>query len=115
MGICEVLIPLTNSSSSEVQGNSATVLGNLSYHDGPATPDVYSALDNVWAKPEGAHCHFDHFATFGVGGVDPQMMRNIYVLVPKVCELAFSCPETDDDEMASEDAQGRFRSWHGSA
>ena len=30
MGICEVLIPLTNSSSSEVQGNSAAALGNLS-------------------------------------------------------------------------------------
>ena len=32
MGICEVLIPLTNSPSSEVQGNSATALGNLSYY-----------------------------------------------------------------------------------
>ena len=30
MGICEVLIPLTNSPSSEVQGNSAAALGNLS-------------------------------------------------------------------------------------
>lgn len=30
MGICEVLIPLTNSLSSEVQGNSAAALGNLS-------------------------------------------------------------------------------------
>ena len=41
MGICEVLIPLTNSPSSEVQGNSAAALGNLSsrgtsyHHDGP--------------------------------------------------------------------------------
>ena len=34
MGICEVLIPLTNSPSSEVQGNSATALGNMSYHHG---------------------------------------------------------------------------------
>jgi len=32
MGICEVLIPLTNSPSLEVQGNSATALGNLFYH-----------------------------------------------------------------------------------
>jgi len=32
MGICEVLIPLTNSPSSEVQGNSAAALGNLFYH-----------------------------------------------------------------------------------
>lgn len=30
MGICEVLIPLTNSPSAEVQGNSAAALGNLS-------------------------------------------------------------------------------------
>ncbi len=30
MGICEVLIPLTNSSSVEVQGNSAAAIGNLS-------------------------------------------------------------------------------------
>lgn len=30
MGICHVLIPLTNSPSSEVQGNSAAALGNLS-------------------------------------------------------------------------------------
>jgi vacuolar protein 8 len=30
MGICEVLIPLTASSSVEVQGNSAAALGNLS-------------------------------------------------------------------------------------
>lgn len=30
MGICEVLIPLTNSTSVEVQGNSAAALGNLS-------------------------------------------------------------------------------------
>lgn len=30
MGICEVLIPLTNSPSIEVQGNSAAAIGNLS-------------------------------------------------------------------------------------
>lgn len=30
MGICEVLIPLTESPSVEVQGNSAAALGNLS-------------------------------------------------------------------------------------
>lgn len=34
MGICEVLIPLTNSPSSEVQGNSAAALGNLSSKGG---------------------------------------------------------------------------------
>ncbi len=30
VGICEVLVLLTNSPSSEVQGNSAAALGNLS-------------------------------------------------------------------------------------
>lgn len=30
LGICQVLLPLTNSSSVEVQGNSAAALGNLS-------------------------------------------------------------------------------------
>jgi vacuolar protein 8 len=30
MGICDVLIPLTDSPSLEVQGNSAAALGNLS-------------------------------------------------------------------------------------
>lgn len=30
LGICEVLIPLTNSPSVEVQGNSAAAIGNLS-------------------------------------------------------------------------------------
>ena len=30
MGICEVLLPLTESPSIEVQGNSAAALGNLS-------------------------------------------------------------------------------------
>ena len=34
MGICEVLIPLTNSPSVEVQGNSAAALGNLSSKGG---------------------------------------------------------------------------------
>jgi vacuolar protein 8 len=38
MGICEVLIPLTNSPSSEVQGNSAAALGNLSSKGKPSLP-----------------------------------------------------------------------------
>ena len=82
MGFCEVLIPLTNSPSSEVQGNSATALGNLSYHGYSSlkrlilvrpndislpqivvrldASDVYSALDNVWAKPEGGMHQYLH-------------------------------------------------------
>lgn len=71
MGICEVLIPLTNSPSSEVQGNSAAALGNLSSKgvfeerleialllrsfsiDGRLATDDYSAFNDVWDKPDG--------------------------------------------------------------
>jgi len=70
MGICEVLIPLTNSPSSEVQGNSAAALGNLSskgllfltepellcqyvFIDGRTATDDYSAFNDVWDKPDG--------------------------------------------------------------
>lgn len=53
MGICEVLIPLTNSPSVEVQGNSAAALGNLSSKDGRLPTDDYSAFNEVWDKPEG--------------------------------------------------------------
>ena len=45
MGICEVLIPLTNSPSSEVQGNSAAALGNLSSKGAPSS--VISNIDLV--------------------------------------------------------------------
>ncbi|GAA5962060.1 hypothetical protein JCM21900_006978 [Sporobolomyces salmonicolor] len=48
MGICEVLIPLTNSPSVEVQGNSAAAIGNLS-----SKTDDYSAFSAVWNEPEG--------------------------------------------------------------
>ncbi|KAF8761419.1 Vacuolar protein [Rhizoctonia solani] len=53
MGICEVLIPLTNSPSVEVQGNSAAALGNLSSKEERSSLDDYSAFNEVWDKPEG--------------------------------------------------------------
>jgi len=53
MGICEVLIPLTNSSSFEVQENSAAALGNLSFKERRTASDDYSAFNAVWDKPEG--------------------------------------------------------------
>ncbi|CAE6424023.1 unnamed protein product [Rhizoctonia solani] len=69
MGICEVLIPLTNSPSVEVQGNSAAALGNLSskgeseafcmqqpfdiWAEERSSLDDYSAFNEVWDKPEG--------------------------------------------------------------
>ena len=81
MGICEVLIPLTDSASSEVQGNSAAALGNLSSKggvtipsvvydisclplDGRTTSDDYSAFNEVWDKPEGGmHKYLYRFLT----------------------------------------------------
>jgi vacuolar protein 8 len=81
MGICEVLIPLTNSPSSEVQGNSAAALGNLSSKgmlflfeyrdplklesiDGRSPIDDYSAFNDVWDKPEGGmHKYLYRFLT----------------------------------------------------
>lgn len=67
MGICEVLIPLTNSPSVEVQGNSAAAIGNLSSksvfpssrfpRDEGAhktfAADDYSAFSAVWSEPDG--------------------------------------------------------------
>lgn len=82
MGICEVLIPLTNSPSSEVQGNSAAALGNLSSKgmnavraedrvklislvpDGRSASDDYSAFNDVWDKPDGGmHQYLYRFLT----------------------------------------------------
>lgn len=48
LGIADVLIPLTNSSSIEVQGNSAAALGNLS-----SKVSDYLPFFKVWTKPEG--------------------------------------------------------------
>ncbi len=70
MGILEVLIPLTNSPSIEVQGNSAAAIGNLSSKgrhsiflhctndddiskEGRSPSDDYSAFVDVWDKPDG--------------------------------------------------------------
>ncbi|BFZ57707.1 Vacuolar protein 8 [Savitreella phatthalungensis] len=48
LGIADVLIPLTSSSSIEVQGNSAAALGNLS-----SKVDDYRAFVKAWTTPEG--------------------------------------------------------------
>lgn len=71
MGICEVLIPLTNSPSIEVQGNSAAAIGNLSSKgkailpcpltykyslipsEGRSPNDDYGPFNDVWDHPEG--------------------------------------------------------------
>lgn len=48
LGIADVLIPLTNSPSIEVQGNSAAALGNLS-----SKVSDYLPFLKVWRQPEG--------------------------------------------------------------
>ena len=72
MGICEVLIPLTNSPSVEVQGNSAAALGNLSskgelqelVHSWLmyAAAEDYAPFNAVWNKPDGGlHAYLVRF------------------------------------------------------
>ncbi|KIP03259.1 hypothetical protein PHLGIDRAFT_95029 [Phlebiopsis gigantea 11061_1 CR5-6] len=107
MGICEVLIPLTDSPSSEVQGNSAAALGNLSSKDGRTTSDDYSAFNDVWDKPNGGmhrylyrfltslDATFQHIAVWTIVQLlesgDPQLISNIRSstsLIPNIRQLA---------------------------
>lgn len=107
MGICEVLIPLTNSPSSEVQGNSAAALGNLSSKDGRTANDDYSAFNDVWEKPDGGmhrylyrfltspDATFQHIAVWTIVQLleseDPQLINNIRgsnLLIPNIRQLA---------------------------
>ncbi|KZT06223.1 vacuolar protein 8 [Laetiporus sulphureus 93-53] len=113
MGICEVLIPLTNSPSSEVQGNSAAALGNLSSKDGRTTSDDYSAFNEVWDKPDGGmhrylyrfltspDATFQHIAVWTIVQLlesgDPQLISNIRssnLLVPNIRQLAQTRPSS---------------------
>jgi vacuolar protein 8 len=74
MGICEVLIPLTNSPSVEVQGNSAAAIGNLSskgkleisFHFKHqltlSAAEDYAPFNVVWNKPDGGlHAYLVRF------------------------------------------------------
>lgn len=64
MGICEVLIPLTNSPNPEVRGNSAAALGNLSSKGEWTASNDYSAFNDVWDKPDGGlHRYLYKFLT----------------------------------------------------
>ncbi|KAF9569858.1 ARM repeat-containing protein [Agrocybe pediades] len=109
LGICEALIPLTNSPSSEVQGNSAAALGNLSSKDGRSPTDDYSAFNDVWDKPDGGlhkYLHrfltspdatFQHIAVWTLVQLlesgDPQLISNIRsseILIPNIRNLAIS-------------------------
>jgi vacuolar protein 8 len=75
MGICEVLIPLTNSQSLEVQGNSAAALGNLS----SKAAEDYAPFNAVWNSPEGGlHAYLVKF----LGNAD-QTFQHIAVWVSR--------------------------------
>ncbi|KAJ5677757.1 Vacuolar protein 8 [Penicillium maclennaniae] len=61
LGVFDVLIPLTNSESIEVQGNSAAALGNLSSKVGD-----YSIFVRDWADPNGGiHGYLQRFLASG--------------------------------------------------
>ncbi|WVN88419.1 vacuolar protein 8 [Cryptococcus depauperatus CBS 7841] len=107
MGICEVLIPLTNSPSIEVQGNSAAALGNLS----SKAAEDYAPFNAVWNKPDGglhaylvrflssADITFQHIAVWTIVQLleaeDEQLTNNIRsspILISSIRQLAQSPP-----------------------
>ncbi|PVG04673.1 putative VAC8-vacuolar membrane protein required for the cytoplasm-to-vacuole targeting [Serendipita vermifera] len=131
MGICDVLIPLTNSPSIEVQGNSAAALGNLTSKDTHVSEEDYTAFNDVWDKPEGgmhAYLHrfltssdltFQHIAVWTIVQLlesrDPELTRKIcdsQVLLTSIRELAVSQPSSPNtysrtqSDSLSEDAEG---------
>jgi len=120
MGICEVLIPLTSSPSSEVQGNSAAALGNLSSKDGRSSTDDYSAFNDVWDKPDGGmhkYLHrfltspdatFQHIAVWTIVQLlesnDPQLISSIRsspLLLPNIRNLANSGASSPSESVDS--------------
>ena len=107
MGICEVLIALTNSPDPEVRDNSAAALGNLSSKDERTAAGNYSAFNEVWDKPEGGmHNYlyrllanpeptFQHIAVWTIVQLlesgDPRLISNIcssLLLAPQIRQLA---------------------------
>ncbi|CAG7851632.1 Vacuolar protein 8 [Serendipita indica DSM 11827] len=131
MGICNVLIPLTNSSSIEVQGNSAAALGNLTSKDMHVSDEDYTPFNDVWDKPEGgmhAYLHrfltssdltFQHIAVWTIVQLlesrDPELTRKIResnLLLPSIQELSVSQPSSPNtysrtqSDSVSEDGDG---------
>lgn len=128
MGICEVLIPLTNSPSVEVQGNSAAALGNLSSKEERSSLDDYSAFNDVWDKPEGGlHTYlfrflsstdatFQHIAVWTIVQLlesrDPQLTHNIRsspLLIPHIRHLSASAASSPSSSPGSH-SQSRISS-----
>ncbi|KAF8531038.1 armadillo-type protein [Gautieria morchelliformis] len=132
MGICEVLIPLTNSPSVEVQGNSAAALGNLSSKDSRTSAEDYAAFNDVWDKPDGGlHTYllrfltnpdptFQHIAVWTVVQLlesgDPTLTVNIRssnVLIPHIRALAQSPPTSVSSSVGSRSHRTLSQSYDG--
>jgi len=116
IGILEVLIPLTNSPSIEVQGNSAAALGNLtSRGDVQPGDDTYRPFIEVWDQPDGGmHAYlyrflsssdptFQHIAVWTLVQLlesrDPELLRRIKespLLLGAIRELTVSQPSSAD-------------------
>ena len=129
MGICEVLIALTNSPSSEVRGNGAAALGNLSSRDARAAADDYSAFNEAWDKPEGGMHNYlyrfltspdrssRHVAVWTIVQLlesgDPQLINNIRsspLLAPHIRQLAAprsSTPNSDGTPLSVRSRPGQ--------
>ncbi|KAF8140058.1 vacuolar protein 8 [Boletus edulis] len=128
MGICEVLIPLTNSPSSEVQGQQCCCSGQSvfqgvlerSISDGRTATDDYSAFNEVWDKPDGGmhrylysfltspDATFQHIAVWTIVQLlesgDPQLISNIRnsgLLNPPIRQLASSRTPTPTSSIGT--------------
>ncbi|EJD55252.1 vacuolar protein 8 [Auricularia subglabra TFB-10046 SS5] len=114
MGILEVLIPLAQSASVDVQGNSAAAIGNLASKGDPPAADIdYSAFTDVWEEPSGGlqqyllrflsspDATFQHIAVWTIAqlldsgdeGLTARI-RESQVLLPHISALANSVSST---------------------
>ncbi|KAG9286696.1 hypothetical protein G9A89_012246 [Geosiphon pyriformis] len=120
LGICQVLLPLTDSQSVEVQGNSAAAIGNLSSKIQDYTPFVA-----VWDHPaNGLHGYlqrflnstdktFQHIAVWTIvqylEGRDPQLVAKIsssnaiISAINSLADIGFNQVGTDGGEPLSGD------------
>ncbi|BGP26345.1 vacuolar protein 8 [Rhodotorula toruloides] len=122
LGILEVLVPLTASTSVEVQGNAAAAIGNLS-----SKSDDYSAFAAVWREPagglEGYLCRFlksedstfTHISVWSLvqllesgDGQLESLIRSSTALLPLVRRLA-EAPQASSEASDDEDAESGAR------
>lgn len=114
LGVFDVLIPLTESESIEVQGNSAAALGNLS------SKGDYNLFLSSWTSPSGGiHGYLSRFLESGdptfqhiaiwtllqlLESNDPKLIEKINSsdsIINMVREISEKQVESDDDDAAS--------------